>query len=64
MPRILLKNKLLSLTTTNFTTILKLTDSKQRVNWDTTLKFKFMEPEDINPLELFCDFLWSHLKVK
>jgi len=56
MPRILLKNKLLSLITTDFTTILKFTDSKQRVNWDITLKFKFMEPEYINSLELFCDF--------
>jgi hypothetical protein len=56
MPRILLKNKRLLLITTDFTTILKFTDSKQRLNWDITLKFKFMEPEYINSLELFCDF--------
>jgi len=55
MPCILLKNKLLSLITTDFT-ILKFTDSKERVNWDITLKFKFMEPKYINSLELFCDF--------
>jgi len=59
MPCILLKNKLLSLITTDFTTILKF---QQRLNWDITLKFKFMEPEYINSLELFCDILWSHLR--
>jgi hypothetical protein len=55
MPRILLKNKLLSLITTDFTTILKFTDSIQRVNWDITLKFKFMKTEYTNSLEFFCD---------
>jgi hypothetical protein len=62
MPRFLLKYKLWSLITTDFITTLQFTDSKQKVNWDITRKFKFMEPEYINSLKLFCDYLWSHLR--